>query len=208
MFSQSHIAMIGNAPIIDLSYVKKKIIEYPILIAVDGGLNYCHKMQLQPNLFIGDFESVDPHLLEAFKEVPTKRFPSDKDQTDLELALEMAFHSKIQEITIFGGLGGRTDHALGNIILLSRFPEKVFLESESERLFVIKNHAEFATSPGQIISLIPLNGPAKGVTTQGLKWALKDSVLDKHFIGISNEATGSMVSLSVDEGDLLCCINT
>ncbi|MBS0603717.1 MAG: thiamine diphosphokinase [Verrucomicrobia bacterium] len=207
MFKQSLIAIICSAPIADLASIKEKIIKYPVLIAVDGGVNYCYEMGLQPDLILGDLDSADPHLLKAFSDVPTKRFPRDKDETDLQLALEIAFHPAIEEIAVFGALGGRTDHTLGNLILLTRYPGKVFLETETERVFVVQRQAEFATEPGQTISLIPLNGPVRGITTEGLKWALKDGSLDKHFIGVSNEATGSKVSISVKDGDLLCCVN-
>jgi thiamine pyrophosphokinase len=93
------------------------------------------------------------------------------------------------------------------LILLSRYPGKIFLESDNERLFVIDKHSKFSTNPGQQISLIPMNGPVTGVRTQGLKWELDGKTLDKQFIGISNEATKSQVSISVEKGDLLCCIN-
>jgi thiamine pyrophosphokinase len=208
VFTHPRIAIICTAPIPDLIPIKERIVGYPILIAVDGGANHCHEMGLQPDLIIGDLDSVDPHVLRAFGEVPQKRYPTDKNETDLEYALELAMHPKIEEITVFGALGGRTDHTLGNLILLSRYPGKVFLETENERLFVIPKHVEIAVEPGQTISLIPLNGPVKGINTEGLKWALKDGTLDKNFIGVSNEATASKVAISVKEGDLLCCLNS
>lgn len=207
MFIHTLVAIICTAPIANLPFVKEKIKDYPILIAVDGGANHCYEMGLQPDLIIGDFDSIAPHVLDAFKDIPQKHYPSDKDKTDLELAIETVYHSQIEKISVFGALGGRTDHTLGNLILLSRYPGKVFFEDENEVLFVIDKEVEFPTRPGQTISLIPLNGPAKGINTEGLKWPLKNDTLDKQFIGISNEATANKVIISVKEGDLLCSVN-
>ena len=207
MFSHERIAIICNAPIENISKVKEKIVNFPVLVAVDGGINHCYRLNLHPELIIGDFDSADPTLLENFANIPKKSYPQDKDKTDLEIALELVYHPNVKEITVFGALGGRTDHTLGNLILLSRYPGKVFLETDRERMFVIDHQAELATHPGQLISLIPLNGPVKGIHTKELKWALKNGTLDKQFIGLSNEALGEQVSISVKEGDLLCCLN-
>lgn len=208
MFTHTLVALICTAPISDLSTIKEKIKEYPYLIAVDGGANHCYAMGIIPDLILGDFDSIQPKVLESFIDVPKQQYPSDKDKTDLELAIELVYHPGTEKITVFGALGGRTDHALGNLVLLSRYPGKVFLEGVNEILFVIPKQVELSLSIGQTLSLIPLNGPAKGIDTEGLKWPLKNGTLDKQFIGISNETTAEKVVISVKEGDLLCCINS
>ncbi|MGC1878131.1 MAG: thiamine diphosphokinase [Rhabdochlamydiaceae bacterium] len=208
MFSQNRIAMICNAPLESTSKIKEKITTFPVLIAVNGGINHCYQLDLHPDLIVGDFDSADPMMLKKFDNVVKRHFPKDKDKTDLEIALELVFHAQIEEITIFGAIGGRTDHTLGNLVLLSRYPGKVFLETDRERMFVIDRQVEIIAYPGQLISLIPLNGPVKGIDTEGLKWKLNNGTLDKQFIGISNQAMSKQVQISVKEGDLLCCLNT
>jgi thiamine pyrophosphokinase len=207
MLSHSKIALMGSAPLSNPLKIKEKISQFPYLIAVDGGINHCHQLQLRPDFLVGDFDSADPEILKKYSQVPQKVLPRDKDQTDLEVAVEMAFHAQIEVISIFGALQGRTDHALSNLILISQYPGKLFLESAEEQLFFIARQASFETTPGQQISLLPMNGPVKGVVTQGLKWEIQGKTLDKHFISISNEASGYQVSVSIQEGDLLCCIN-
>ncbi len=206
MIIPKRVAIICSAPIADPEFVKEKISEYPILIAVDAGADHCLKLGLKPDLIVGDFDSISQETLLAFGSVPKKHYPTNKDETDLELALKLSIHPQTEEITVFGALGGRTDHIVGNLILLTRYAGKVFFQTESERLFIIKDHVEIPTKIGQIISLIPMNGPAHGITTHGLKWQLQDGSLDKNFIGISNQATGASVTISVQEGDLLCSI--
>jgi len=207
MVTHTRMALICGAPIENPEKIKQKISCFPYLVAVDGGLNHCAALNLRPDLIIGDLDSADPDFLKNFNDVPVKRFPIDKDKTDLEIALEIVSQNA-DEIIIFGALSGRTDHLFGNLILLSRYPGKVFLESEKERIFVIDKEASISAYPGQYISLIPLNGPVKGIRAKGLKWPLENATLDKQFIGISNEAVSSQVEISVAEGDLLCCINT
>ncbi len=208
MFAHSRIAIICNAPIENVSSLKDTISSYPVLIAVDGGIKHCNALGLNPDLIVGDFDSADPKLLEHYNAIPKKHYPKDKDKTDLEIALELVYRPEIEEITVFGALGERTDHTLANLILLSRYPGKVFLQTNNERMFVINKQVQITTYPGQLISLIPLNGPVEGIYTEDLKWELKNGTLDKHFIGISNEALTHRAKISVRKGDLLCCLNS
>ena len=180
------------------------------IIAVDGGLNHCYHAKITPDKIVGDLDSVNKAILGTYSQVETLLLPRDKDVTDLEAALNLVDLSITKKVNILAALGGRTDHCLGNLILLTRFPEKVFIESEKELIFAINNSCGKVVMPcfrGQTISLIPLNGPASGIQTEGLKWELNDGILDKNFIGISNECLQDSFSVSVESGDLLCIIN-
>ena len=199
-------ALIANGEFSEAS--AEKVRKCDRIIAVDGGLNHCHKWGLSPQLIIGDMDSADEAALAAFEGVLRKPFPKDKDKTDLQLAVEYAFADGESRLVIFGGLGRRIDHSLSNIILLTLFPGKLYIETESELLFVIGSKVTLCCDRGQTVSLIPLNGPVHGITTQGLKWELQDGSLDKHFVGISNVALHDKVVISVEQGDLLCVINS
>ncbi|MBI2743844.1 MAG: thiamine diphosphokinase [Chlamydiales bacterium] len=203
----SSAALVANGQISKHDPLISKIKTYPYLIAVDGGLNSCYMLGLVPNFIIGDLDSVQIELISKFETVPRKTFPKDKDKTDLELAIEHAFSLGAQKITVFGALGGRTDHTIFNVHLLSRYPNKLFFESAEEKLFTIGKSTTLNCHVGQTISLLPLNGPVTGITTHGLKWELSDATLDKHFMGISNVALQEKVSIDAAEGDLLCVVN-
>jgi thiamine pyrophosphokinase len=205
MAEPSRIALVANGEF-DKALVPK-IRACDVLIAVDGGANYCSQFDLTPAIIIGDLDSASPEILESYREVPRKVYPKDKDKTDLELAIEHALEIGAGTITIFGGLGGRIDHTLSNINMLSLYPGRLFLESLKELLFVIDRHVLLSCKKGQTISLIPLNGPVLGITTRGLKWELKKGKLDKHFIGISNVCLAEEIEISVEQGDLLCCVS-
>jgi len=205
--SAKRIAMVCNAILDHSENVKSRLETFPFLAAIDGGAKHCRQLGLKPDIIIGDLDSCPPELLDYYSDVPFKTFPCDKDKTDLELALSLLMLPDTQEITLFGALGKRIDHMLTNILILSRFPGRLFIESQHERLFVIDKTVSLSCAVGQTLSLIPLNGPATGIYTEGLQWNLSNAVLDKNFIGISNRAEISQIRISVQNGDLLCCVN-
>lgn len=125
----SSVALVANGKISKPKLLVDKIRAYPYLIAVDGGLNHCHKLGLKPDLIIGDLDSADKKILPLFDKVEKQVFPADKDKTDLELAIEYALEQGATRITVFAALGNRIDHTLVNIHLLSRHSGKLFFET-------------------------------------------------------------------------------
>lgn len=198
------VALIANGEIEEDPSLVARMRTYPCLVAVNGGLRHCRTLGLYPDLYVGDLDSTPVELLRHFQEVPQCAFPPNKDKTDLELAIAHVFHEKSRVLTVFGALGKRTDHMLFNVHLLSRYPGKLFFETLHERLFVIDTHTDLTCLEGQTISLIPLNGPVCGVTTQGLTWELSNARLDKYSMSLSNIALQKHVKIAVEEGDLLC----
>jgi thiamine pyrophosphokinase len=199
-------ALIANGEIQDLEWTASQMRQFPFLVAVDGGLNHCRRMQLQPNLLVGDFDSVAPEILDLYASVPTLRSPAFKDETDLELAIEALIQKNVREIAVFGGLGKRMDHTLSNLCLMYRYPQQVRLEAECETLFFLKKAQVISTFPGQVISLIPFQGSATGVCSKGLKWELVGRTLDPRHVSQSNVSEGTCVELTLDTGSVLCCL--
>jgi thiamine pyrophosphokinase len=103
-------------------------------------------------------------------------------------------------------------HILKDLSLLihcAAHPKNFRIETLNELVFSItpEMSCEFDIEIGKTISLIPIKGPVHGIYTQGLRWSLKNGSLDKNFIGISNIASNKSVTISVEEGALLCIIN-
>jgi len=201
------VAVIANGAVEDYDQMLPAVKGYDQYIAVDGGLNHCAALGVTPLFLVGDMDSVDPDMKKKFPQLKELKFERDKDATDLELALEFLIKKEPKSITIFAGFGDRVDHSLANLILLTRYPGKVFLETATEILGVINKQLELETHAGQTFSLLPMNGPVFGITTDGLKWELKEDYLDKSFVGISNEATGKSILVTVKTGDLLFSIH-
>ena len=183
------------------------------LIAADGGLRHIRKLGLMPDLVIGDLDSVTEDDLKWFSEnhVETRKFPEEKDQTDLELALLAAVDRGGDPIIVVGALGGRIDQTLTNIYLLL-MPElqsmDVRFDDGHEELFLIQNHAEVNGKTGDTVSLLPLLSPAKGIKTKGLRYPLRDEILfPERSRGVSNEMESDKAEISLKSG-LLLCIHT
>ena len=136
-----------------------------------------------------------------------KPYAHDKDQTDLELALEHALALSPGAILIVGALGRRLDHTLGNLSLLTdpRLDRiDCRLDDGVEEACFCRGGCEIRGAPGDLVSLIPWGMPVTGVHTQGLRWPLVGGVLrpDKT-LGISNEMLGESATVRLEAGPLL-----
>lgn len=202
----SKIALVANGAIHDLKLIKAEIVKYEYVVAVDGGLKYCERMDLKPDLIIGDFDSASFDLLGKYPQVPVRRYLTEKDESDLELAVQAVFRADVEKLTIFGGLEKRTDHALSNLHLIRRYPKKIFLETEEELVFAIDGDTRFTTKKGQRISFLPMGGPVLGVQSKGLRWELNNDEFTKNFMSLSNLCLSDTVQVNIKQGDLICCL--
>ena len=180
------------------------------LIAADGGNRIARHFQLSPTTLIGDMDSIDPTQLQQLEAqgVDIYRYPDEKNETDLELAIIYATEQGHNCIRIIGGVGGRFDHMLANVYLLA-LPQldgcDSALVARNQRMRLLKqgdNH--LAGEIGDTLSLIPVSGDVHGITTQALKYALNDETL--YFgpaRGISNVFEDTTVTVTVSNGVLL-----
>ncbi len=180
------------------------------LVAVDGGLRHLRCLGLAPRLLIGDLDSVteDEVRWAAENGAEVRRYPREKDETDLELALAAGLQTGSREILLAAALGGRLDQTLGNLGLLLR-PDldglDVRLEDGREEVFLIRGRAEIQGRAGDIVSLLPWNGQAEGVATLALRYPLRGETLyPDRTRGISNEMQGDTAQVSLRAGILLC----
>lgn len=180
-----------------------------IVIAADSGLRLATDLGLDVDVAVGDFDSVDPELLARAEASGTavERHPEDKDATDLELALDAAHRRGATRIVVLGGFGGRLDHLLANVMLLSspRFAGlELTLVPGDAHVAVVSDAASLPGGPGTIVSLLPIGGAARGVTTGGLRWPLVDEDLELGTTrGVSNVVERDGASVRLRAGSLL-----
>lgn len=115
-------AIIGGG-IIEAEFVSGFILEkrFDCIIAADRGLQFCYEQNIMPNYILGDYDSIDPKILDWYKSksvIPVAVFPAEKDDTDGALAFQKAIEIGSDCIYFLGALGGRMDHAIANIHLL------------------------------------------------------------------------------------------
>jgi thiamine pyrophosphokinase len=185
-----------------------------VIIAADGGANYCHELGLQPDVLIGDFDSIQPELLLELEQSGCEiiPYPTHKDFTDLELALRLAQERGLDEAIVFGGAGSRLDQTLANL-LLPALPElsrlRVRLVDGEQEVFLLREREEIQVrgQPGDTVSLIPLAGEAEGISTQGLEYPLDgESLTFGSTRGISNVLQREPGRVGLEKGLLLCVV--
>lgn len=185
-----------------------------LIIAADGGARLALACGLVPALVIGDLDSAPPELLEQLQRqgAQVQRVPAEKDETDLELALLEAARRGAQSITLIGAAGGRLDHMLANVYLLTMPALRgrdVRAVSGRQTLWLIGpgEHALHGAA-GDTISLIPVTPEASGIVTEGLSYPLRgESLVMGAARGISNVMLDGAARVTLGAG-LLVVVHT
>jgi len=196
----------GDAP--DIS-VRTQLPEPALVIAADSGWAHAVTFGFTPDLLVGDMDSIHPeHLVEArASDAEIIEHSSDKDFTDTELALQLARKFEYRHIHLVSGGGNRFDHLLAMVHSLVEHSDEATMTAHigTQHVHIVtpRESATFAAEVGATISLIPLGGHARGVTTNGLQWELKRSTLQSFASrGVSNIATAPSITVSLRTGAL------
>jgi thiamine pyrophosphokinase len=186
-----------------------------LVVAADSGLDHALELGLPVDLLVGDLDSVSDRGLAAAdaRGTPIERHRPDKDATDTELALVAAVERGCTHLIGVGGPrpdDSRLDHELG---VLFAFAAPSLAGREVELWWgpahVVALHgpgtATIDAPPGAVISLLPLHGPATGVTTSGLRYPLQsEPLMAGSGRGISNEVLpGVQAAVGLASGTLL-----
>jgi len=213
-----------------LAAVSSAIDGAPLVVAADGGITHAHRVDRDPHVLVGDLDSVTPEALTRARTRGTHvlRHPVDKDLTDLGLALDHVLEhlsaldgtdggaergvdggeaARPVDVLVVGGHGGRSDHLLGNALLLAapRYgPLRLTAWWGTDVLHVVRDTLEFSGGPGATVSLLAIHGPAHGVTTEGLTFPLDDATLESGSpLGISNTLAAPHARVRLTDGVLL-----
>jgi len=210
----------ANGQLADPAAARAAIAPTDRLIAADGGLHHLQALGLRPHVLIGDLDSVGPQQASLVEAGGTRveRFSPRKDQTDLELAVRLAVAENAAQgdaggradILIFGALGARWDQTLANLLLLAH-PDfraiRLRLIDGAQQIYLLQGRAVIEGQPGDTVSLISLQGDARGVTTQGLEYPLQNGRLAfGSTLGVSNVLLGTEAVVTVDEGLVACVV--
>jgi thiamine pyrophosphokinase len=203
------VVIFANGHLPDPEAARALLQEGDFLVAADGGAQHLFSIGIQPDVLIGDLDSVSEELLADLvaAEVEVAQFPEDKDETDLELALAYALERRPTSILIVAALGGRLDQTVSNLMLLTNpglagLP--VSIDDGIERAFFCRKTAEIEGRKGDVVSLMPWGAPVEGLTTQGLQWPLVGETLyTDRSRGISNLMLAERASLTLLAGLLL-----
>lgn len=186
--------------------------EYDTVVCADSGLNTAYRLGMPVHYFMGDFDSVSPEILEAYREGKVTgsehcewvRYPKEKDYVDTQLVLEWILEKGADEITLLGATGGRLDHFLANVnILMLALKQKVpaYIVDSRNRIRLIDSTLSIAREDlyGKYLSLLPLTSTVTGVTLRGLKYLIEDYTLE---VGIARAISNEMDETS-DKAEIL-----
>ncbi len=186
-----------------------------LVIAADGGLDHALALGLRCDIVVGDLDSASPEALAHARRSGARieRHRTDKDATDLELALELAADGGCDAAVVLGGApDGRTDHWLANVTVLGgprwrQMDVDGWLGGTHVVVVTGARRRRLAVTPGQTVTLLALGGDATGVSTSGLAWPLDGDTLDAGSSrGVSNRATASTVEVLAAHGTILVVV--
>ena len=155
---------------------------------------------------VGDFDSLgyipDPP--------PEEVYPAEKNFTDGEIALFKMLSEGIDDITVYGGFGGREDHFLGNLHLLYAGHvrgARMKMVSESCIAFPASGRVQLGAFAGKTLSVFPFSASAHIMESRGLKYPYPPALHYGECRGISNIVTGQCAYIDVAEGTVLIIVN-
>jgi thiamine pyrophosphokinase len=195
----------------DVKFYHDLLEDVGLVIACNGGGSALLSLGIIPHVLIGDMDSIDDGVIDEMRGKGTEIIiqPREKDKTDTELAFDLALEWGAQNVLFAGALGGRVDHLLSNLSLLicaktRGIPARIVDVRQELMLLSPKVKNEIHGNVGDTISLLSLSEKTVGVTSNDLKYPLKNGILD--FIsplGVSNEIAGPAPSVVFEEGLLL-----
>jgi thiamine pyrophosphokinase len=194
----------------ELSLYEKDI---DMWVGVDRGVLTLIQNGIQPQLAFGDFDSVTPEelLLIKGKVKELNRFKPEKDETDMELALNWALEQSPERIQLFGATGGRLDHLFANVQLLikpvlQKNPVQIEI-IDRKNIVYIKSAGEYTIQKNKrfkYISFIPITMEVKGITLKDFKYPLANRTVPiGSTLCISNELNNDYGTFSFTEGILM-----
>ena len=187
-------------------YVIEKPEKGDLVIAADAGYLTAKKMGITPDILLGDFDTLGVENIP--EDIECLRVPAEKNDTDTQLAVQVAAERGAEEITIVGGMSGRIDHTLSTLAILEDLWER-----KEGRIFAIltdgKNRVRFIRNGGTILprsqyrffSLIAADETVKGITLDGCKYPLKNGRISRrNQWAVSNEIVGNCALIEIKRG--------
>ena len=181
------------------SFTRKKR-EGDIVVAADAGLRYAGRIGLNPDVVIGDFDSLG-YIPDGIESVV---FPKEKDDTDTMLAVRYGMKSGYKKFALIGAVGGRPDHSFANIQTLSFIAANGgigIIDCDGFSMTVLsKSVVTFPKESKGKVSVFSLSEKSV-VSIRGLKYHADSIEIGFDFpIGVSNEFVGADSHVAVHSG--------
>lgn len=200
------ILIIGGGKFVERELALELIENADIVIAADGAGEYLYKLNILPDILIGDFDTLDENILDYFRKenINIYEFSPVKDKSDLELAIDLAIKYDAEEINIIGALGSRMDHSLSNVMLLFYILEKginVKIIDDKNEIIPIRDEVTIKKGKYEYVSLLPILGDLEGVELIGFEYEVSNLKLKPTSThGISNKFRKDKAKIKIKSG--------
>jgi thiamine pyrophosphokinase len=209
VYGTVRIIIVANAPVNADPRLSQIAASADYIIAADGGAQPLAATGIVPHLLIGDLDSLsDQHVAWLVSQgVEVQQYAREKDETDLELALLAAVARNASHIDLFCVLGGRWDHTVATIAMLSLpmlIGRTVRIFADGQTLAIVRDQIVLDGPVTRTVSLLPLTPTVDGITTTGLAYPLDHATLYfERSRGVSNVITSMPATVQVQSGILL-----
>lgn len=207
------VLIIANGEIGDIQRVKAMLPPVDYVICADGGLKHAQELGIVPDLLVGDFDSLSDEMLWEYSVtgVAIKRYPVDKDKTDMQIAVDTAIDMGASQVFLVGAFGSRWDHSYANMLMLYRLARRgikaQILDAHNVVMVSTSGKIEIEGEIGQTLSLLPLGGDVRILSTDGLKYPIVNGILPLDFpYGVSNVLIKPRAEVQVGSGWVMVVI--
>ena len=197
-----HTVILANGTFPSHSYPLSLLEMAKVVVCCDGAAQKLLDWGRESDLIAGDMDSLQPHLMEHFKE---RIFPSSCQETnDLTKAVNLCIKNGFKQVHILGATGGREDHTLANISLLADYAKSIQIEMITDNgIFIpLLTSGSIDTQPGTQISIFSLD-PNLSLKASGLKYPVLDVSFDSWWKGSLNEATATRCDFYFESGRII-----
>lgn len=200
-----------------LAWMNRGAHSHTAIICADRGFDHARRLGLTPDLIVGDLDSMSATGRSAANGLSSKleTYPTAKDATDTEIAVERAVSLGATDILMLAALGGRIDHELANIMLLVKLERlgvrAEIMDNASRMVLIAADHGptevQIQASVGDILTLLPLSDSCEGVTLSGLEYPLDKATLHLGIArAVSNVFIQQEARVALDQGLLLAIL--
>ena len=204
--------IVAAGQILDYERAKSFLQPGDFFIFCDDGLRHAESLGVTPSLIVGDFDSCNAELLTKWSNLcETVRLPREKDDTDTLFAVKLAVERGFDDFLLLGAMGGRFDHALGNVsilLYLDGLGKKAQMIDDYSIMQVVGKEPFYIEDTCSYFSVLTVAGDVSGVNIKNAKYPLENAKLSADFqLGISNEVLpGKRAEVSVEQGRVLVVI--
>lgn len=207
----NRVAVIISGGTIDAAFTLEQLgnIKPDILIGVDRGLEFLYRNRVMPTHIVGDFDSVDPEIVEFYREntqISISQFNPVKDASDTEIAVRLAIEFGVTELWILGATGTRLDHVWANVQTLKIAHDadvKTYILDANNRISLVEKEVCLTKDDafGTYFSVFPLGGSVQNFLIEGAKYPLQNHTLSPFdSLCVSNEIVEEEVRITFPEG--------